>query len=918
MICARARHLTMEANGHAVCRRALLGLMIATALGGFSGTAFAAAAAAANGAAASGADASASFDRDLLPGAGRNTSDLSRFERGAVIVAGTYRADVFLNGAWVGRNDVRFASPSPDANAIPCVTKALIGQLGLPMQKFSTEQQAKLADTQGCLDIGELIPSATITFDQANLRIDVSVPQAWIGPHARGYVSPENWDRGVNAGILNYNFNSYRSRSNGISQTSSFLGLNTGVNLGGWQLRQDSTLVMQSGAAGRSSTRHWQNLDTYIRRDLPSLRAQMTIGDSYTSGELFDSVSIRGVQIATDDRMLPDSLRGYAPTVRGVAETNAKVTVRQNGIVLYETTVAPGPFEINDLYSTGYGGDLNVTVTEADGRVRGFSVPYASVPQLLRPGVTRFSVVAGELHDTSIHAQPAIAQATIQHGFTNLLSGYAGIVGSNGYGALLVGSALNTRYGALALDITTAQADIPGQSSRNGQSVRLSYSKILPDSNTSLTVATYRYSTSGYLGLRDALTLRDIAHGYTYIDPTTVSTIDGIAVPNVLTPDQRKALQDNGTNNFSVYTSQLDRQRSRFDINLTQRLGQRGGSVYVTGSAVDYWNRNGTDLQFQVGYNNTFHRVSYSVSATRVRDALSHYSNELFASFTLPLGNSAHAPLFGLNVNRDSSGHMLEQGTLSGTAGVDNQFSYGATASHDNGQGGGGSAGNTGTVYAGYRSPFAQLNASYGSGSGYSQASLSVTGAIVAHPGGVIFGQATGDTMAIISAPGAAGARVVNASGVRINSSGYALVPYLTPYNLNNIQIDPKGLPLTVQMDATSAQVAPHVGAVVMLSFKTQTGHSLVARIRQSDGTPVPFGAEVVDEQNQVVGVVGQAGRTLLRSQKDQGQLSVQWKNQDSQSMSCSFPYHLSGDGKTEYEQVQATCKAVAASRSDS
>lgn len=918
MICARARHLTMEANGHAVRRRALLGLMIATALGGFSGTAFAAAAAAANGAAASGADASASFDRDLLPGAGRNTSDLSRFERGAVIVAGTYRADVFLNGAWVGRNDVRFASPSPDANAIPCVTKALIGQLGLPMQKFSTEQQAKLADTQGCLDIGELIPSATITFDQANLRIDVSVPQAWIGPHARGYVSPENWDRGVNAGILNYNFNSYRSRSNGISQTSSFLGLNTGVNLGGWQLRQDSTLVMQSGAAGRSSTRHWQNLDTYIRRDLPSLRAQMTIGDSYTSGELFDSVSIRGVQIATDDRMLPDSLRGYAPTVRGVAETNAKVTVRQNGIVLYETTVAPGPFEINDLYSTGYGGDLNVTVTEADGRVRGFSVPYASVPQLLRPGVTRFSVVAGELHDTSIHAQPAIAQATIQHGFTNLLSGYAGIVGSNGYGALLVGSALNTRYGALALDITTAQADIPGQSSRNGQSVRLSYSKILPDSNTSLTVATYRYSTSGYLGLRDALTLRDIAHGYTYIDPTTVSTIDGIAVPNVLTPDQRKALQDNGTNNFSVYTSQLDRQRSRFDINLTQRLGQRGGSVYVTGSAVDYWNRNGTDLQFQVGYNNTFHRVSYSVSATRVRDALSHYSNELFASFTLPLGNSAHAPLFGLNANRDSSGHMLEQGTLSGTAGVDNQFSYGATASHDNGQGGGGSAGNTGTVYAGYRSPFAQLNASYGSGSGYSQASLSVTGAIVAHPGGVIFGQATGDTMAIISAPGAAGARVVNASGVRINSSGYALVPYLTPYNLNNIQIDPKGLPLTVQMDATSAQVAPHVGAVVMLSFKTQTGHSLVARIRQSDGTPVPFGAEVVDEQNQVVGVVGQAGRTLLRSQKDQGQLSVQWKNQDSQSMSCSFPYHLSGDGKTEYEQVQATCKAVAASRSDS
>ena len=906
-------------------RRLVLCASIAISLAGWHGTldatpiaAAAAAGASATDAAANSNGSDAQFDRSLLPDSGQNTTDLSRFEHGNVVTAGIYNVDVFLNNTWMARSNVRLAVATPNANATPCVTRVLLDQLGLHPAKLSPDQIAQLSDPKACVSIGSLIPSATMSFNQSNLRLDTSVPQAFLQQMPRGYVSSEYWDPGVTAALANYNINSFHTSSQGVSQTSSYLGLNDGINFAGWEFRNSLSFTAQTGSSDTPAQHRWQNIQTYLQRSLPSLHAQLTVGDSYTDGSVFDSIGIRGVQLATDDRMLPDSLRGYAPTVRGVAETNAKVTVRQNGIVLYETTVAPGPFEINDLYSTGYGGDLNVTVTEADGRVRGFSVPYASVPQLLRPGVTRFSVVAGELHDTSIHAQPAIAQATIQHGFTNLLSGYAGIVGSNGYGALLVGSALNTRYGALALDITTAQADIPGQSSRNGQSVRLSYSKILPDSNTSLTVATYRYSTSGYLGLRDALTLRDIAHGYTYIDPTTVSTIDGIAVPNVLTPDQRKALQDNGINNFSVYTSQLDRQRSRFDINLTQRLGQRGGSVYVTGSAVDYWNRNGTDLQFQVGYNNTFHRVSYSVSATRVRDALSHYSNELFASFTLPLGNSAHAPLFGLNANRDSSGHMLEQGTLSGTAGVDNQFSYGATASHDNGQGGGGSAGNTGTVYAGYRSPFAQLNASYGSGSGYSQASLSVTGAIVAHPGGVIFGQATGDTMAIISAPGAAGARVVNASGVRINSSGYALVPYLTPYNLNNIQIDPKGLPLTVQMDATSAQVAPHVGAVVMLSFKTQTGHSLVARIRQSDGTPVPFGAEVVDEQNQVVGVVGQAGRTLLRSQKDQGQLSVQWKNQDSQSMSCSFPYHLSGDGKTEYEQVQATCKAVAASRSDS
>ena len=909
---ARARDGYARALGHPA-RRALLCVAIASVLNVWSVDALAAAPAAA-GASASSADAApidASFDRNLLSGAGRNTGDISRFERGAVIVPGTYRTDIFLNGAWVTRSDVRFSAPSPNANAIPCLSRELFDRLGLPLQKLSPEQQAKLADTQGCVDIGSLIDSATMTFDQANLRLDVSVPQAWLGTRARGYVSPENWDRGVDAALLNYSFNSYRTRTGGISQTSSFLGLNAGLNLAGWQLRHDSTLMMQSGVAGAPSRRHWQNIDTYLRHDLPSLRAQLTIGDSYTGGELFDSISIRGVQVATDDRMLPDSLRGYAPTVRGVAESNAKVTVRQNGIVLYETTVAPGPFVISDLYSTGYGGDLAVTVTEADGRVRSFTVPYASVPQLLRPNVTRFSVVAGELHDTAIHSHPAIAQATVQHGFNNLLTGYAGIVGTSGYGAVQVGGAFNTRYGALALDVTAARTEIPGQSSQDGQSVRLSYSKIIPESNTSFSVATYRYSTSGYLGLRDALQTRDLARGYRYVDPTTLTTVDGVTTNNLLTPAQRQALQG-ASNNFSTFTSQLDRQRSRFDINVNQRLGQRGGTLYVTGSAVDYWNRRGTDVQFQVGYNNVFRRLSYNLSATRVRDVTGRFSSQVFASISLPLGDSVHAPTFGANASHDSDGHSLIQGTLSGTAGVDNEYSYGATATHDNG-GNGAASGSAGTVYGGYRSPFAQFNASYGKGSGYSQGSLTVAGSLVVHPGGVTFGQPMGDTVAIVSAPDAKGARVVNAAGVRINGAGYALVPYLTPYNLNTVQIDPKGLPLSVQLETTSAQVAPHAGAVVMLHYKTESGRSMIVRVKQADGRSVPFGAEVLDEQGKSVGVVGQAGRILVRGARDRGVLSVQWHAADDTALRCQFPYQLpaAAKGADSYEKLDATCIAA-------
>ena len=84
----------------------------------------------------------------------------------------------------------------------------------------------------------------------------------------------------------------------------------------------------------------------YAQRGITSLKGQLTIGDSFTDGAVYDSFGLRGVQLASDDRMLPESQRGYAPVVRGIANSNAKVQIRQNGNIIYETNVAPGAFAI--------------------------------------------------------------------------------------------------------------------------------------------------------------------------------------------------------------------------------------------------------------------------------------------------------------------------------------------------------------------------------------------------------------------------------------------------------------------------------------------------------------------------------------------------------------------------------------------
>lgn len=869
-------------------------------------------------AAASGAEASAgfaSFDRSLLAGAGDNTTDLSRFERANLVLPGVYNIDVYLNGAWTGRSNVRFASPSGEVNAVPCVDQKLLDQLRVEPVKLSSA--TPLNDPRGCVNIGTLIPDASMTFDMTNLQLDTSVPQAYLAQKPRGYVSPEYWDQGVSAALLNYNLNSYRSSSQGQSQTSTYLGLNAGVNLGLWHFRQNSTVNWQSATYGGGAQRKWQNIAAYVQRDLPSLRSQLTIGDSYTDGAVFDSYALRGVQLSTDDRMLPDSLRGYAPVIRGVADTNAKVTVRQNGVQIYQATVAPGPFTINDLYPTGYGGNLDVTVTEADGRVRTFSVPYASVAQLLRPGTTRFDIAAGSLRNSSLSHQPAVIQATAQHGFSNLFTGYAGLAGSRGYASALLGGAINTRYGAVALDVTQARARIAGQTAQSGRSMRVTYSKIIPSTETSLSVAAYRYSTSGYLSLSDAATARDYAqrglNAFVYV-PAAVPMIDGVPLQSALTHSQLAVLNGaNFANNPSFSDTGLQRRRNNFTLTLNQRLGKSAGSLYANGTISNYWNRSGTDTQFQVGYNNNFHRLSYGLSATRTRDPIGRYGNEYFVSFSLPLGANVRAPNFTLNANRTSTGISQEQAMVNGTLGDHSQFNYNASASHSSNDNG-----DAGTLSAGYLSPYAVLGASYGHGRGYSQNSVNVSGAIVAHSGGISFGQPIGDTVAIIHIPGAMGATINGLPGVKVDRAGYALMPYLTPYTLNDIQVDPQGLPLSVQLDATSSQVAPYAGSVVMVNFKSKSGRSLIARIRLSSGKSAPFGAQVFNAKGDPLGLVGQGGMTLLRGVDTDGQLHVEWNDEQGEAKTCVFHYALPASGQADeqhpnpFHQVVVECKSSA------
>ncbi|WP_268581519.1 fimbria/pilus outer membrane usher protein, partial [Escherichia coli] len=63
------------------------------------------------------------------------------------------------------------------------------------------------------------------------------------------------------------------------------------------------------------------------------------------------------------------------------------------------------------------------------------------------------------------------------------------------------------------------------------------------------------------------------------------------------------------------------RPRNTFNLNLNQRLADGWGTLYFSGTQRDYWSDTNKSREYQLGYSNAFARVSYNISASRVRNS---------------------------------------------------------------------------------------------------------------------------------------------------------------------------------------------------------------------------------------------------------------------------------------------------------
>lgn len=795
------------------------------------------------------------FNTSFLNGQGRPADLSAVLSSGSSVPPGNYRVEVEVNGNLVGRRDIDFYQDTDKAKLRPCLTAKMLQDFGVNLSAINPPLDV---NSQACLDLPHLLDQASVDFDAGRLQLNLSIPQAFLSRAARGYIDPALWDEGVTAGYVNYQFSGNYGHSHiGTDSSSYFVGLQNGVNIGRWRLRNESTLT-----GSNSGQTRFKSNRTLVQRDVDAIKGQLTFGEQYSDATLFDSVRFRGVQVTSDDAMLPDSERGYAPVVRGQAATNAVVEVRQSGYVLYRANVPPGPFQLTDIFPSGSNGDLEITVIEADGSKRVTHQAFSSLPLMLRKGRLKYSFAAGK-YDGDQGPAPNLVSGSLVYGLTDNSTVAGGLQVSKDFQAWNVGVGTNTPVGALSVDITQSSSRAQGKRD-TGQSVRILYAKTFTRTNTNFTLAAYRYSTSGYRTFNDHV--------------NDLHNADGV---------------------------QSGRSRSRVDLTTSQDLGgpdRKYGSVYLNVSQQTYWNQPGSSRSISVGYGNNWKRLSYNLSLSQTKDSRfgSNGSNtQVMLTMSIPLGGKLQSQRAYTNVSNDSSGGTNIQSGLSGF--ISEKTSYAMQAGYtSSGRGATGGASITHDADAG------QLSANINVARDYQSASMNAMGAVVVHGGGVNLSRTVGDTFALMKMEGLKGTDIRTDGGIPVGRNGYAVVTYAQPYRLSALRPDTHNLGADVELEDTVKQVVPRRGAIVQATFRGYSGRRAQFTLQQIDGKPVPFGASVQDAQTgKQLGIADPNGNAFVLLNQEQGTLVVKWKEGQ-----CQAPYALpKAEAGRNYQRQTLRCR---------
>lgn len=726
---------------------------------------------------------------------------------------GRYLVDLSLNGKDIGK---RILDVTPQDSEALCLTDAWLTGAGVYVSAdyFREGYDA----TRQCYVLTKA-PSAKVDFDVSTQSLALSIPQ-------QGLVKmPENveWDYGTDAFRVNYNANANTGRHN----TSAFGSADLKANVGRWVVSSSATA--STGDSGDNEATI--NMFTATRA-IRSLSADLAVGKTSTGDNLLGSTGTYGVSLSRNNSMKPGNL-GYTPVFSGIADGPSRVTLTQNGRMLYSEMVPAGPFSITDvpLYTSG---DVTMTVTGDDGREQKQVFPLSVMSGQLSPGEHEFSVAAGMPDDDS-DLEGGVFAASYGYGLDGLTLRAGGVFNRDWQGAS-AGTVLGLGYlGAVSADGAYATAKYR-DGSRSGNKVQLAWNKQLELTGTGLRVSWSRQSAE----------YEDMSS----FDPTELwgQENHGRRIKN----EWNAGISQPVGGLFSLSVSGW--QRSYYPASTTgsyRYAGDNGRDTGITGTLSTQIKGVSLNLGWS-GSRNTQGENNWSASAS--------------VSVPFTLFDRKYSSSTSVSTGKDGG-----TGFSTGVSGsLNDRFSYGFGGGRDSGGGG------TGYLNASYSGDRAYLSGTmnHSTGSGTS-GSVSASGSVLAVPAArdVMFSRNSNDTVAVVNVKDTPGVKVTSGDG-QTNGDGN-LVVSLNSYDWNTVTIDAGTLPLNTELATTSMKVVPTDSAVVWMPFDALKVHRYLLQVKQRNGEFVPGGTWARDSRNTPLGFVANNGVLMINAVDRPGDITL-------------------------------------------
>ncbi|WOT06338.1 fimbria/pilus outer membrane usher protein [Shewanella youngdeokensis] len=489
-----------------------------------------------------------------------------------------------------------------EVDGLPCIGLSVFSgvQLSEPfLNKY-------VNNTFQCLmldpDIG-----ASYSLNSSLQALSISLPQTSFSQYSN---QSTNWDFGDNG--INIQYQVYGTESNN-DDANYYASVNTKINFSRWRLEVDAY-----------STQSRSDINRLIaRRDLPKMGAILEVGNTFLSSSHLDPFSFDGVSLKSDWSLTPEINQSYAPIIRGVAKSNARIELHQSDRLIFSDVVGTGPFEYSD-YGVISNGDLILTVIEESGEEITTVYPVSTLPEIIPIGSSEFQFSIGVNENIE---KGGFMYADYHSGFERFTASMGGLLGQD-YQNLGLGISSDLgAYGAIGVtfDASLADGDSAEIDRSSGWRYAINYSKALTE-NTNMSLVGIDYRSKGY-----------------------------------------RSFGQNEIVNLDLSTIKND-----ISLNLNHRF-PRGIYLAVSGYSQDYWSkdrRRGVTVQCSTSLSNVAISMNGNFSQFNEQDEY-----QITLGFSVPLGGIS-SPYTYSSVSRTKSTTTYST-SLSGN--IDERSSYGVS-----------------------------------------------------------------------------------------------------------------------------------------------------------------------------------------------------------------------------------------------